>query len=704
MDFPLFRDEYDALTSVLSRAELLVAFGEEAMQSCPDDLAPLVVQCRLECLAAGLSVEAALLDRLAGWLAVDRADYPQALELFHRAEAAFVAENVPAGRLKALNGIATVHLGQGRFEAALSVYRQASALAAGLGDRAQGTLLEANIGETLIGLHQYAEAEDHLKRARDSGLLNPLNQSLVLNQLARACIPQGRRDEARRALDHSVFLARAGGFLPALSVALDLIGVVELARGNTGEAEGCLEESRAVARQAGDRASETQATIDLGWLSLERKPGSEALDLFRQALALARSIGAPTLEAEALRGVSQACKARGEWREALEAHELYHGLTEQVHSETVTGQVAQIKADQARRETELYREQSRILARLGDLGQRITASLKLEDIVLEVSGAIGDLMQADGFGLGLYDEQKHTIDYQLFVEEGRRIPPFVAPVGEQSFSGWCLRHRQPILMSDVENDYARYIPSLPARIGTNGKRTRSCLYTPLEAEGKVLGVLSAQSYQLGAYGDRDLATLKTLGASIAIAIQNARLFDQITRMATVDPLTGAATRGHLFDRAEQEFQRFLRSGIPLALVMIDLDRFKELNDTWGHAAGDRVLAEFGALCLGHKRPHDVFGRYGGEEFALILSGTSLDGAVKSAERLCSSVREMALTTPDGQPLSLTASFGVTDFGPGDAEVTRVFGRADEALYEAKQSGRDRVAVRLAEAPTRSGTA
>jgi len=137
--------------------------------------------------------------------------------------------------------------------------------------------------------------------------------------------------------------------------------------------------------------------------------------------------------------------------------------------------------------------------------------------------------------------------------------------------------------------------------------------------------------------------------------------------------------------------------------MIDLDHFKELNDTWGHGAGDRVLAEFGALCLEHKRPHDVFGRYGGEEFALILSGTSLEGAVKSAERLCSHVREMGLTAPDGQPLRLTGSFGVTAFGPGDTEVTRVFNRADEALYEAKQAGRDRVAVRPSEPLTRSGT-
>jgi len=407
------------------------------------------------------------------------------------------------------------------------------------------------------------------------------------------------------------------------------------------------------------------------------------------------------LEAQAWEGLAATAKTQGRWKDALVAFERFHALTERIHNENVTRQLAAIRADQARRETALYREQSRVLRLLGDLGQKITASLDLEAIVMTVYESIGGLMQADTFGLGLYLEDRDVIDFRLFIENGHRITPFETSAQAATFSGWCLRHRQDLKLDDAEAEFGRYLPAMPPRFGREARHSRSCLYTPLMAEGRVLGVLSAQSYQARAYSDRDMATLKTLGASISVAVQNARLFEQVRTLATVDSLTGASTRRFLFERTEAEFQRFRRDGVPLALVMIDLDHFKVLNDSWGHAVGDRALAAFGALCLAHKRPHDLFGRYGGEEFALVLSGTNLEGAQRSAERLCRAVRGLEVRTEEGQRLPISASFGVTVFDPADTEITRVFGRADEALYAAKAAGRNRVAFLEATLPAKA---
>ncbi len=693
MDFPTFRKQYSEIDSLKDRVNFLLTFSEETMQRYPEELAPLLNQSRDECVKEGLGVEAALCERLSGWLAFDRTEYPKALEHFERARDGFLAEDHQPGWLKALNGIASVHLSQGKLETGLLVYREALTQAQRLGDQHEIQVLQANIGETLIDLRQFAEAEAILRQSLDSGLLSALNESLVLNQLAKAYFALGRDDKGHEALDRSISLARPGQFLSALAEALYLLGSHERQDNQGSRAEELLQEAHALARQAGDRATELRSSIDLGRLRLTQSEPGSALALFREAQEMSHTLGILLLEAESLRGLAEASQALELWQGAYQALEQYHTLSDRLHDETITRQLSQIKADQTRRENELLKEQSRILTVLGDLGQKITASLDLETIVMTVYESIEGLMEAEIFGLGLYLEEKGIFDYRLFIEEGKRIPAFEVSINAPTFSAWCIRNRQDILINDIEREYGKYLSEKPRKFGSSPRSSKSGLYTPLMAEGKVLGILSAQTFHTHAYTDRDLATLKTLAASISVAVQNAKLFAQVHQMATVDSLTGAATRRYLFDRTEVEFQRFRREGSSLALVMIDLDHFKNLNDSWGHEVGDKVLSAFGTLCMSHKRPHDLFGRYGGEEFALVLSGTTMIGAKRYAERLCSQVRTLEVATPGGEAIRFTASFGVTVFDLADEEVTKVFSRADTALYAAKQAGRNQVATK-----------
>jgi diguanylate cyclase (GGDEF)-like protein len=692
MDLPTFRREYDQLTSLEDRTRLLLGFAEEAMQRFPDELQPLLEASRAACQTAGWDGLAAGCDRLLGWIVFDRADFSGALDRFQAALSAFEAAGDGEGRLKALNGVASVYGSLGRYETSLEVYRQALDLAAQLGDQTQTLILQANIGETLAELGHHSEAIGYYQAALDGGQLSPLNAALILAERGHAAQKMDRLAEARLDLERAVSLAREGGFQATLALALGRLGALELTQGNPDRAERLLHESRDTAQKVGDRTTGVQTALDLGSLHASRGAWEAAIEAWDGALVLARELGARRLETDSWGRKVAAFKALGRWKEALEAHEQYHSLSRILLDESVTRQLAELKADQGRRENELLRDQTRTLALLGDLGQKITASLDLETVVLTVYGAIGDLMKTDTLGLGLYDPVREVIDYRLAIEGGVRLKPFEGPAAGDSISAWVLRHRKAVLIGDFEGEYRNYVPQRPPSFGNPDRHSRSGMFVPLLAEGRILGILSVQSYQLRAYSDRDLEALRTLGASISVAVENARLFEKVNRLATIDSLTGAATRRYLFDRAEEEFQRFLRDGVPLALIMVDLDHFKELNDSWGHQVGDQVLADFGALCLAQKRPHDLFGRYGGEEFALILAGSTLEGALATAHRLCQGVRDLDLRSADGQPIRLTASFGVTVFDPNDREIIRVFGRADEALYRAKTTGRDRVEV------------
>lgn len=164
----------------------------------------------------------------------------------------------------------------------------------------------------------------------------------------------------------------------------------------------------------------------------------------------------------------------------------------------------------------------------------------------------------------------------------------------------------------------------------------------------------------------------------------------LTWLATTDTLTGLANRRHFTALLEAEIQRWQRSGQPAALLMLDLDFFKRVNDTWGHAVGDEVLRHFATVLRGALRRIDVPGRVGGEEFAILLPDTSEEDALAAAERLRASVEASPAQTVGGS-IPVTVSIGVTLFREGDSGHEAPMQRADEALYRAKQSGRNCVA-------------
>ncbi len=183
----------------------------------------------------------------------------------------------------------------------------------------------------------------------------------------------------------------------------------------------------------------------------------------------------------------------------------------------------------------------------------------------------------------------------------------------------------------------------------------------------------------------DITELKAREASLA------SLNVELERLATTDPLTGAPNRRSLVERGNGELVRLKRYAGTCAFLALDIDHFKRVNDTYGHAAGDRVLVEFARRVRAVMRESDMFGRIGGEEFAVLLPGTDLAGARLFAGRLLDAVRATPIDW-DGHAIAVTTSVGISMIVPADADISAAQGRADDALYRAKHAGRDRYEV------------
>lgn len=173
--------------------------------------------------------------------------------------------------------------------------------------------------------------------------------------------------------------------------------------------------------------------------------------------------------------------------------------------------------------------------------------------------------------------------------------------------------------------------------------------------------------------------------------ERCQLEGQLRHLAATDSLTGIANRRRFFELAEHELKRTQRDKTPLALCMVDIDLFKDLNDRHGHAVGDRVLAGVADCCQTVLRETDIIGRYGGEEFVIALPNADLNTATAIAERLRVAVAELSLPLIE-EPISLTVTVGIGRVEPGETRLDPAMLRADQALYQGKASGRNCVVV------------
>jgi diguanylate cyclase (GGDEF)-like protein len=244
-------------------------------------------------------------------------------------------------------------------------------------------------------------------------------------------------------------------------------------------------------------------------------------------------------------------------------------------------------------------------------------------------------------------------------EEARRIIPSSAHVAK------AIAHLQPAL-----------------------NEGRQMLAVPLIQRGQVIGVVCLES--LKPYSESEARLAASLTQPAAMAVENARLFDEVQRLATLDGLTNTYNRRHFMDLARLALDSARRFGQPLSAVMLDVDHFKTINDRHGHAVGDQVLRVLADRCRAALRSIDVLGRYGGEEFAIVLPGTRRNaGAVVLAERIRQRIADEPIET-DAGPVTVTVSAGVAGMDDDTLEPGELLKRADAALYEAKQQGRNRV--------------
>ena len=209
---------------------------------------------------------------------------------------------------------------------------------------------------------------------------------------------------------------------------------------------------------------------------------------------------------------------------------------------------------------------------------------------------------------------------------------------------------------------------------------------PLEINKRSLGALAVKGIK-----EKDLERFQILAQQFLLGLKRAVLYQHVQEMATLDSLTQVFTRRYWFQRSNEELERSGKFKYPLSCLMIDVDKFKDFNDTYGHLVGDAILAAVARVIKENIRQIDLLGKYGGEEFCLILAETDIQGAQFVAERIRSAAQDAVVQAYD-EVLSVTISIGIAGFPDDSLDLSGLMDKADQALYQAKETGRNRVCV------------
>jgi diguanylate cyclase (GGDEF)-like protein len=326
-------------------------------------------------------------------------------------------------------------------------------------------------------------------------------------------------------------------------------------------------------------------------------------------------------------------------------------------------------------------ELKRNLTRLGDTLSSTHDLKKMLAVILETAMVT---IRAEAGALMLFSGTRD----ELYLKVGRGLDGRLASASVRVAVGEGVAGR---VAETGEGVHGQVGPGAQGelRLAATEPRADSVIAVPLKSQGRVIGVLNLYDrVDADEFDDNDLATIRSFANQATVAIDNVLLHQEAQRLSITDGLTGLWNFRYFQMNFDKEIERASRFQRPLALLIFDLDKFKQVNDVYGHQRGDSVLIELATRVKGAIREVDTLARYGGEEFVLILPETDLEGATLAAGKICEIVRQRRFGAAGEEPIRVTVSVGIAVYPEHGVGGTTLVKSADAALYAAKEAGRD----------------
>ena len=616
-----------------------------------------------------------------GVRAAGDSDYETALNFYFMTLTRCEQGNFDETRVRALNNIGEIHRILNNIEEALSYYHQASVLSDRLKDKWVKAITLGNIAEVQLKTHDFDSAELNLKTALE--IAEDDNFQLLIADcklgMSRVLIRRGSLDEAGSAIDEAEILYK----------------------------------------RTADRNGRSECVYRRGVLDIERGFYREAENSILEAEEQARNLNNTDLIRRCLKRMAQIRKNLTDYRSALEYYEKFNEIETSQRSNSLKNRLKKItimfETEQTETEKEAYRMQSLQLEKtnkeirfINEIGKEITSSLDPEQIITSAYRQLKSLVDITTFGVAIYNEDSAVLDFHYVIENDEKLKPISVGIdNESSIAAWCVRNREQVVISS-RRDAERYVKEWKHG---SGSYSESAVYIPIISRNSMVGCLTIQSEKPDAYSDRSLDLLGAVTSFVGIALENSVIHNELNKlnedisnekkglevayrkiahMANHDSLTNLPNRHLLHELLESGIKTAHRETTHLAVLYMDLDRFKPINDNFGHDTGDIVLTMVGDRLTEAVRTSDTVARIGGDEYVVVLYNVETASGISAvSEKIIASLnQDMEI---GGNRHNIGVSIGISIYPEDDISIEGLLLKADKAMYKAKQAGKNRAA-------------
>lgn len=633
-----------------------------------------------------------------GWNQYELGNLKKAIEVHKEAYEIFKRANNHEGLLSTINALVGNYSFTQQFDKAIEYGIEGIELAEKISNYQALNSIKNNMSITYMEIGEYRKAKSLLEQISNLPDIDmKYNKIVNLINLAECERELNNYDISINYLENALELAK-GFEVNLIPVVLGEMGRAYCAKGLYDIADERFSESVKKLRDTEQKLSLNEALIYWSEVDLKKERYNEAIMKLKEVEENIESVNSIRNESKLYYNMNLAYKALGNYESAYSYLEKVNHLQREMFQKTRITSIKNLDKKRLEDEETVYKFLYKQTKALYSIGQRITINLNRKNIYKVIAKEMKNLIKYDIFQICLINTENKTLEYKLCMNLDKNVD--MAPINlndENRFEVYAIKHKQDILINDLDKEYYKYFNNFENYINklsreqkkTSKRFSQSMIFAPIIIHSKVIGIMSVQSYEKNMFTLKDVNTLKILSTYVGIALENSKLYKELKYRANYDVLTKIFNRREILRRSEKIYNNFKEDLESYCIMMIDVDNFKNINDTYGHQIGDKVLANVAKTIKESIREDDIVGRYGGEEFIVVVKD-NYNSSLRMAERIRRNIEKIVIKVEENEFIKVTCSIGITNMNAKDKTLQQIISDSDKALYEAKNTGKNKV--------------